>query len=165
MLTRRSTLALVSAATVAPTSVMARTPTEVMWDDLIPFGVPYSEIVGNGVIDFENDTWKPEYDANATKFNTTLEGAYVRMPGYIIPFVGDADGITEFLLVPYVGACIHVPPPPPNQLVYVRSDKPWPTSGLWEAIWVTGTMSLELQDTTLATIGYALESDSIEVYE
>ena len=44
MLTRRSTLALVSAATVAPTSVMARTPTEVMWDDLIPFGVPYSEI-------------------------------------------------------------------------------------------------------------------------
>lgn len=165
MLTRRSTLALASAATLAPRAVLARAPKEVMWDDLIPFGVPYSEIVGDGEIDFESDTWKPQYDANATKFNTTLEGAYVRIPGYIIPFVGDANGITEFLLVPYVGACIHVPPPPANQLVYVRTEEPWPTSGLWEAIWVTGTMSLELQDTTLATIGYALRSDDIEVYK
>lgn len=165
MVTRRSTLALMSASALAPMRVLAGAPVAVMWDDLIPFGVPYSEIIGDGEMDFLNDTWKPEYDANAMKFNTSLEGALVRMPGYIIPFVGDANGITEFLLVPYIGACIHVPPPPANQLVYVRSQTPWPTAGLWEAIWVTGTMHLEMLDTTLAVIGYALQSDEIEVYE
>lgn len=156
---------MMSALPLTPSALHASAPADVMWDDLIPFGVPYAEIIGDGEIDFANDRWKPQYDANATKFNTSLQGAYVRMPGYIIPFVGDANGITEFLLVPYVGACIHVPPPPPNQLVYVKAKTPWPTSGLWEAIWVTGIMSLEMLDTTIAVIGYALQSNHIEVYE
>lgn len=165
MLTRRSTLALIGATGFAPGSILASTAREVMWDDLIPPGVPYAEIIGEGEMDFINDTWHPIYDENAKKLNTELEGALVRMPGYIIPFELSADGVTEFMLVPYVGACIHVPPPPPNQLVYVTSERPWPNGQLWEAIWVTGVMSLEFLTTDIATVGYAMRAESMEAFE
>jgi hypothetical protein len=67
--------------------------------------------------------------------------------------------------VPYVGACIHVPPPPPNQLVFVTTAEPWPSDQLWDAIWVTGTLSASMQSTTLGDIGYELAANSIELYE
>ena len=50
------------------------------------------------------------------------------------------------MLVPYVGACIHVPPPPPNQLVYVTTDKPWDTMTLWEPVWVTGEIIVKISN-------------------
>jgi hypothetical protein len=56
-------------------------------------------------------------------FNTVgaLDGTKVRIPGYIVPLEADDQGrLTEFFLVPFLGACIHVPPPPPNQIVYVK---------------------------------------------
>ena len=77
-------------------------------------------------MDEANDTWRPIYDANASKLNMALDGVTVRLPGYIIPVDLGADGVTSFVLVPYVGACIHVPPPPANQLVFVTTEKPWP---------------------------------------
>jgi hypothetical protein len=87
------------------------------------------------------------------------------MPGYIIPLQYDSTGTTEFILVPYIGACIHVPPPPANQLILVTTEEPWQTSGLWEAIWVTGTLRTQLQSTELADIGYALTSEEIVLFE
>ena len=138
---------------------------EITWEDLIPPGVPYAEIIGEGELDEINDTWAPIFDANATKLNETLDGAYVRMPGFIIPLEVGTEGVTEFVLVPYVGACIHVPPPPPNQLVFVRTKQPWPSDKLWEAVWVTGEMRTQLQSTEIAQTGYALTADSLEVYE
>ena len=56
----------------------------------------------------------------------SLNGQYVKLPGYVVPLESDAGGLlSEFLLVPYYGACIHVPPPPSNQIVYVRLNKPY----------------------------------------
>jgi hypothetical protein len=52
-----------------------------------------------------------------------LNGRIVRMPGYLLPLDVIGAKVTEFLLVPYIGACIHVPPPPPNQIVYVKVVK------------------------------------------
>ena len=49
--------------------------------------------------------------------------------------------VTEFLLVPWVGACIHTPPPPPNQIVHVKSAKPFEIKGMFDAVWVTGRMA------------------------
>ena len=86
------------------------------------------------------------------------------MPGFIIPIDISADGVTSFILVPYVGACIHVPPPPPNQLVFVSTKVPWPSERLWEAVWVTGTMQNKVQYTEVADTGYELEADRIEIY-
>lgn len=165
MLNRRSALLLLTSTAVLPTSALAKAPMEIMWDDLIPPGVPYSEIIGEGELDEANDTWNPIYDVNATRLNEDLNGAYIRMPGYIIPFDISADGVREFMLVPYVGACVHTPPPPANQLVMVRSVTPWPGDRLWDAVWVTGTIHTQLQSTDLGQTGYAIIADKMEIYE
>lgn len=162
---RRHVVTLGVLGLAAPRLVHAATPREISWDDLIPPGVPYAEIIGEGELDELNDTWRPVYDANATKLNGALHGAYVRMPGFIIPIELGADGVTEFVLVPYVGACIHTPPPPPNQLVLVRTIEPWPNDKLWDPVWVVGRMSTLLMSTEIAVTGYALIAERMEVYK
>lgn len=164
MLNRRSALALLSASAILPTPSFARTPKEIMWEDLIPEGVPYSEIIGEGDLDLAADTWSPIYDANATKVNKDLHNQRIRMPGFIVPFELTAKGVADFMLVPYFGACIHTPPPPANQLVVVESSVYWPSDKLWDAVWVTGILQTKLQDTDLGTTGYFLSADEIEIY-
>ncbi|MDO6590004.1 DUF3299 domain-containing protein [Loktanella sp. D2R18] len=161
---RRQMLAIAAAGVAIPRVAAANPATEITWDDLIPPGVPYSEIIGEGVMDEVNDIWLPVFDGNATKLNPTLDGAYIKMPGFIIPMEQTAAGVTSFILVPYVGACIHTPPPPPNQLVFVNAVTPWPSDNLWDAVWVTGQMQHELQTTEVAQTGYVLEAELMEIY-
>lgn len=161
---RRTALTCLAASAAVPRTAFAATPRELMWDDLIPPGVPYSEIIGPGIMDEENDTWAPEFDENATKLNATLDGAYIKLPGFIIPFEITDAGVSEFVLVPYVGACLHVPPPPANQLVMVTAATPWPNDTLWEAVWVIGTIRTALQATTIGQTGYAIQADTMETY-
>ncbi|MEM8802852.1 MAG: DUF3299 domain-containing protein [Pseudomonadota bacterium] len=153
----------VAGATLVPSSPEP-VPKEVWWEDLIPPGVPYAEIIGEGEMDYINDTWLPVFDANATKLNETLDGAFVRVPGFVLPLEFGPEGVTEFVLVPYVGACVHVPPPPPNQLVFVTAETPWPSDQLWDAVWVVGTLSTEFKTTEVAETGYALNASKIEHY-
>ena len=170
-LTRRWMMVYGTAATGAAVAGTAFSPTpvataakEIWWEDLIPPGVPYAEIIGEGEMDFANDTWLPIFDAYATKLNETLDGVRIRMPGFVLPLEFGPDGVTEFVLVPYVGACVHVPPPPPNQLVFVTSETPWPSDELWEPVWVTGILTTEFQTTDVAETGYALAAVEIEPY-
>jgi hypothetical protein len=163
-LSRRHLITTAAAATLLPQSAVARKAHEITWDDLIPPGVPYSEIVAEGVMDERNDTWRPVFDNNATKLNPILDGAYIKMPGFIIPIDLSPKGVTGFVLVPYVGACLHVPPPPPNQLVFVTTKTPWPSDNLWDAVWVTGEMRHDIQSTEVADTGYALTADKMEAY-
>ncbi|WP_420860721.1 DUF3299 domain-containing protein [Algirhabdus cladophorae] len=162
--TRRKMLSAAAASAMLPQIARANTATEIKWDDLIPPGVAYSEIIGEGIMDERNDTWRPVFDANATKLNPALDGAYIKMPGFIIPLEQNAKGVSEFVLVPYVGACLHVPPPPANQLVFVKAKNPWPNDDLWEAVWVTGRMRHQLQSMELAEVGYAMTADAMETY-
>ena len=163
-LSRRTLIKIATALIALPRVVSAAAPREITWNDLIPPGVPYSEIIAEGELDEENDYWRPIFDENSTKLNPALADAYIKMPGFIIPIDISADGVTSFILVPYVGACIHVPPPPPNQLVFVSTKVPWPSERLWEAVWVTGTMQNKVQYTEVADTGYELEADRIEIY-
>ena len=163
-LSRRTLIKISTAIIALPRVVSAAAPREITWDDLIPPGVPYSEIIAEGELDEENDYWRPIFDENSTKLNPAIADAYIKMPGFIIPIDISADGVTSFILVPYVGACIHVPPPPPNQLVFVSTKVPWPSERLWEAVWVTGTMQNKVQYTEVADTGYELEADRIEIY-
>ena len=162
---RRQFVLAAGAGAFLPFRAQAAAFREITWDDLIPPGVPYSEIIGEGEMDEENDTWNPIFDENATKLNTALDGASVKLPGYIIPLDMGAEGVTSFVLVPYVGACIHVPPPPPNQLVFVTTETPWPSDQLWDAVWVFGRLSARLQSTEIAEIGYQIAADRMEIYE
>ena len=161
---RRQLITTAMASAALPTLARANTAIEITWDELIPPGVPYSEIIAEGEMDERNDIWRPIFDTNATKLNPTLDGAYIKMPGFIIPIELLASGVNSFVLVPYVGACLHTPPPPPNQLVFVTTDTPWPNDDLWEAVWVTGQMQHEVRSTEVAETGYALKADAMEVY-
>jgi hypothetical protein len=95
-----------------------------------------------------------------------LDGQYVKLPGFIVPLESDAGGlIDEFLLVPYFGACIHVPPPPPNQLVYVRLKKPFNLKDMWMPFWVTGTISVKRYSGEVADTDYVMAGEVVEPYE
>ncbi|MGD8294133.1 MAG: DUF3299 domain-containing protein [Desulfobacterales bacterium] len=104
-----------------------------------------------------------------------LNGQRVRIPGYLLPLEVSATKVTEFLLVPYVGACIHVPPPPPNQIIYVKigRNKRYKSKSLYEPVWVTGVISAKsmVKDLFLVDgsagvdIGYSMQATRIEPYK
>ena len=101
-------------------------------------------------------------------FNTVplLNEESVRIPGYTVPFeYGRNAEVTEFLLVPYFGACIHAPPPPPNQTIFVLAEEPIKLRDLPQAVWIEGTMYTQTQNTDLADAAYTMKVDNIERYE
>jgi len=93
---------------------------------------------------------------------TDFNGKRVKIGGYVVPLDFEATTIKEFLLVPFVGACIHVPPPPANQIVYVKSEKGFEIGGQFDPVWVTGTLTTEPAFTGLADTGYSLDADTVE---
>lgn len=163
-LSRRAAMVLAAAALV-PSRAFANPFRQITWDDLIPKGVPYGQIIGPGLVDAVNDTWVPQFDENASKLNVNLDGEAVKLPGYVIPFDIGSDGVTSFMLVPYVGACIHTPPPPPNQLIFVTTETPWPSESMWDAVWVSGRLSAKAMSTQIAEVGYQLFAEKIELFE
>ena len=94
-----------------------------------------------------------------------LNGQLVRIPGFVVPLEGDDDKVTEFLLVPYFGACLHVPPPPSNQLVYVKIPEGAPAEAMYDPIWVTGTLTTESWSGDLAQVGYSMKGISVAPYD
>lgn len=101
-----------------------------------------------------------------------LEGEIVRLPGYALPLEFTEGGIREFLLVPYVGACIHTPPPPPNQMVYVQLDEEYVLDSLYDPVWITGRIRAEQASRSLSFMdgesdvatGYTMNATVIEPY-
>ena len=90
-----------------------------------------------------------------------LDGKRVQIGGYIVPLDFEATKIKEFLLVPFVGACIHVPPPPPNQIIYVKAEKGVEISGSFDPVMVTGRLKTETAFTGLADAGYSLDAETV----
>ena len=104
--------------------------------------------------------------------NTKLDGALIRMPGYLLPLEFSGKKVSEFLLVPWVGACIHTPPPPPNQIVHVKADQPFEIAKPFEPVWVTGRIGVNAARKSVyitdgsseVDIGYALRATRVERY-
>ena len=98
--------------------------------------------------------------------NKALDGALIKIPGFIVPLDVGKDGlVTDFFLVPYFGACIHVPPPPPNQIVHVRISKGIALDSIYEAYWITGRMKVVNKSTRLGTSAYQLAASNVEIYK
>lgn len=95
-----------------------------------------------------------------------MNGRKIRLGGYPVPLETDNAGrSTLFFLVPYPGACIHVPPPPPNQLVLVRYPKGIALDDIYEPLWVNGTLKIEPVSNDLADAAYALDASSARMVE
>jgi hypothetical protein len=92
----------------------------------------------------------------------SLDGKRVHIGGYVVPLDFDATRVKEFLLVPFVGACIHVPPPPANQIVYVKAEQGFDVKATFEPVWVTGTLTVTPAFTGLAEAGYTLTAEKVE---
>ena len=109
----------------------------------------------------------------ASGVNQTLNGRTVRIPGYLLPLEYQGKMVSEFLLVPWVGACIHTPPPPPNQIVHVKPEKPFETNGMFAAVWVTGTLTTASSKKSLfmldgsndIDVGYSMRASVVEPYK
>lgn len=95
-----------------------------------------------------------------------LDGQQIRLPGYVVPLDADSEGrVREFLLVPYFGACIHVPPPPSNQIVHVRTTQQLVLDDLWQPFWIEGKLRVAPSSSELAEAGYQLQAERIQPYE
>lgn len=153
--------------------------TELDWDALIPGewlpeqlleglggeGVSLDQISdedprADAIMDEITALWKqaPVVDA--------LDGQRVKLPGFVVPLAFDQYELSAFLLVPYFGACIHVPPPPANQIVYVvlPEGKRY-RGGVFDTVWVTGDLRIERFSSAMGDAGYRLDALAIGPYQ
>lgn len=93
-----------------------------------------------------------------------LDGKQVSVPGFMVPLEDDLEMVNEFLLVPYAGACIHVPPPPPNQIIYVKMPKKTPYTST-DPIMVTGQLKIETVESPYGDVSYDILNGSVKPYQ
>lgn len=132
------------------------------WLDLIP--MDERNLVDSVGMPLNHELDAPE-QSKLGGVRQELNGSQVKIPGFVIPLEGDQDVVTEFLLVPYMGACIHVPPPPPNQIIYVRFEGGAPIQDLWDVVNVIGKLKTETVSHELAEVGYVIEGTALAPYE
>lgn len=120
----------------------------------------------------EIDRYSKLWEQHGEKLVDGLDGKDIRMPGYLLPLEYDGPMVREFLLVPYVGACIHSPPPPPNQIVYVKLSDPIEAPDLFLPVFITGKVAASRSSRNLnlvdgaadIDVGYSLDATLVEPY-
>lgn len=147
-------------------------PTTISWDALVPVG-------WNPAAGFEgvNPDQLADSDPRAQQLlarmrkvwdeapvNPAMHGRAVRLPGYVVPLEEGREGLREFLLVPYYGACIHTPPPPANQIIHVVLDKPSRLAKSMDAVWLTGVLRTGRAKTDMGQSGYRMQASGLELY-
>ncbi len=155
---------------------------ELTWDDLIPAGAfpqqqePIYLVEDDDLMDDENwddenwddKSWEESFPTPSfpTGVVEELNGIQAKLPGYVVPRELSGEGtVKEFLLVPYFGACIHYPPPPANQIVYVTLEEPVEIESPWDPIWATGELKTDSYESDLAAASYTMAARAIEEYE
>ena len=143
---------------------------EITWDDLIPTDWKPEAFLADLKLDELQDAdpraseamqrMREEWD----RAPVVERLASVRIPGFVVPLETDGEQIREFLLVPYFGACVHVPPPPANQLIHVIPDKPVPAGWNMLPVWVEGVMAVGRVDSEMGVAGYQLRGIKVEEY-
>ncbi len=175
---KRISLALLMAATLSQLSSAAEVE-EILWEDLIPEDYNPDLLYQQYQKDYDIDNL-PDDDPKVAELMTKLRAMMqsspirqelndkqVKLPGYVLPLETDGIKATEFLLVPYYGACIHEPPPPLNQTVYVRmkDNQGAKIRRLFDTVWVTGVISSEKVSSELADAGYLITATKVEPFE
>jgi hypothetical protein len=144
-----------------------RAPRTVEWMELLPEN-ERRNAPGTGAVehDYLGEDAPAAIQQGSALTNPALDNTFVKIPGFIVPLtLRQEKVVTEFLLVPYFGACIHSPPPPPNQIVYVKLDKPTAIQSIWEPYWITGTLTTARKESRTASTAYTLSGIRIEPYK
>jgi uncharacterized protein len=97
--------------------------------------------------------------------NAQLVGQTVRIPGFVVPLEDGKEGVKEFLLVPYFGACVHSPPPPANQIIHVLPKTPAKGLRSMDTVWITGTLATVRTDSYMGAAGYRIEAVDVAPYQ
>jgi len=149
--------------------------TELNWNNLIPEEwLPDKDLVekyNNGDVDDKDPRIialkdKMRLFNKLNPVNEKLDGKEVKIPGYVVPVEMDGKKVREFLLVPYFGACVHSPPPPANQTIFVKTnEKSAEEFGYFATVWVTGMMKVVKTKSKLAESGYTIIATKVEEYE
>jgi hypothetical protein len=142
---------------------------ELQWEEMIPAGAPPApeplplHDLSQQLSEVGPAAMQSMPDAPVDE---ALNGQNVKLPGYIVPLDISEEGfVTSFLFVPYYGACIHVPPPPSNQIVYVTSQKGVRLDELYQPFWIEGAMAVESTTSELAAAGYRMAADKVYPYD
>jgi len=165
-------MALCAAAVTVPAQAedaAAGERLELVWSDLLPPGEAerIARLQQVQAIEFGFNHFGTDQMPQLQTFNVVeeLDGQRVRIAGFVLPFDFSASGqVSRFLLVPFVGACVHVPPPPPNQLIYVQAADGVAVQGMWEPVFAEGVMRTRRHDSDLADAAYTLELTGLEPY-
>jgi len=153
---------LVGAVTVGPVLAIASIAIIRQRSSLVdesPAASSYVEVDWRVLRDLDYVTGKKSSELAA------LDGKAVKIPGFVVPLDDDDHGLSEFLLVPSPQACIHVPPPPPNQMVMVRMKKNGTApQRSWGPVWIRGRLHIASNDSQYGKISYMLHADGSEPY-
>lgn len=167
-----STPATIPAGKPAVLATPAGAARTIAWDALVPAGWdPFKDFKD---INFQMmDDGDPRATAMLKKMrdvwdnapvNTALVGQVVRIPGFVVPLEDTKEGLKEFLLVPYFGACVHSPPPPANQIVHVLPKSPAKGLRSMDAVWISGTLTTGRTDSYMGAASYRIEATSVTPY-
>jgi hypothetical protein len=145
---------------------------DTMWEALVPADWNPGRELGNLNLESLSDADPRAVKAleqlrnawNNAPVVASLNGARVRIPGFIVPLENQRGQITEFLLVPYFGACIHTPPPPSNQIIHVLPMKALKTEQTMDAVWVSGVLETTRSDTGMGSAGYRMKAEAVVPY-
>ncbi len=161
MIGRRAFIAALVGFPFLGRTAWAADPRDIEWADLLPEGIGYAPIVAVGHRDEANDIWRPKFGEGANAVEQSLDGQFIKLAGFMVPLDFTSEGTRSFLLAPFAGACIHVPPPP-NQIVYATSETAVPFFGMMQPVRVTGRLTVETASTSLAAVGYTLRAEDVE---
>jgi hypothetical protein len=160
---------------------------ELTWEDLEPDSQKaVAQGASEGSADAGDDWATDDFDIDAFTQGQGIRGLYsgappqaysvgvvsevngknIRVPGFIVPIELEAGSlVSEFFLVPYFGACFHLPPPPPNQTIYVSSAEPVEYDSIYDPVWIMGVIKTEQTGNDIATAAYTMDFHHIEPYE
>ncbi|EPJ45094.1 MAG: hypothetical protein OFPII_30140 [Osedax symbiont Rs1] len=134
------------------------------WEDLIPESERVLLNIWQRQAASSLDQQSSPLPSGFGKVRSDLNGQIIKIPGFAIPLEGGEHKITEFLLVPYFGACYHVPPPPENQIIHVVFKDGVEFKELWDVVYIVGKLRTQAFSHELAEVGYQMEGIRIEEY-
>lgn len=159
-------LILTGLLTPLSASSYADTLKTLQWEDLIPEETMAEIKKSGGVrINHSGDAVQQQMSPLLNAVKKELHGQQVRLPGFMVPLGGDENKVTEFLLVPYFGACMHTPPPPSNQIVYVNYPTGVHPDMLYDPVWIEGPIKVGEVESELAVSGYSMKAKNVSLYK